>query len=158
MGMNTHFSVATHILAFLHLQPGKAISSEALATSVNTNAGFVRRVLSELHKAGITKSVLGTNGGTTLAKRGEEITLRDVYLATGSAGQVFTPHAEPNEECPVGKNILGALLPRFEEADLALQASLAQNTIEDVAEDIRRSVRRERAEKSAGSPLASGQP
>jgi len=142
--MNTHFSVATHILAYLYLQPGKAISSDALAISVNTNPGFVRRLLSQLREAGLTISSMGINGGTRLARPGAEITLLDVYRATGSAGQVFTPHAEPNPACPVGQNILGALRPRFEAAEQALQAHLSEVTIEAVAEDIRRSVREAR--------------
>ena len=147
--MNTHFSVATHILAFLQLQPGKSVSSETLAVSVNTNPGFVRRLLSQLRSAGITTSTMGANGGTMLARPGEEISLLDVYRATGASGHIFTPHAEPNAACPVGKNILGALQPRFDAAEQALQESLAKTTIADIAEDIRLSVRAERANAAA---------
>lgn len=146
--MNTHFSVATHILAFLQLQPGKAVSSETLAISVSTNPGFVRRLLSQLRSAGITTSTMGTNGGASLARAGEEITLLDVYIATGSSGQIFTPHVEPNAACPVGKNILGALQPRFDAAEQALKESLAKTTIAEIADDIRRSVRAERAREA----------
>ncbi len=74
-------------------------------------------------------------------------------MSTGRPGHldnIFTPHAEPNAACPVGKNILGALQPRFDAAEQALQESLATTTIADIAEDIRLSVRAERANVAAG--------
>lgn len=136
--MNTHFAVATHILTFLQLQPGKAVSSETIAASVNTNSGFVRRLLSHLRRAGLTKSVMGTSGGTVLSRPGDRITLLDVYRATGAEGQIFTLHSDPNPVCPVGNNILGVLNVRLDAAEQALQDKLAKTTIADVATDIRR--------------------
>lgn len=142
--MNTHFSVATHILSYLYLQPDQAISSEALAFSVNTHAGFVRRLLGRLKEAGLTVSTMGAQGGTMLARPGEQITLLDIYRAAGAEGQVFTPHVEPNPACPIGRNILDATAIRFAAAEAALQASLATVTLAQVAEDIRTRIRQGR--------------
>lgn len=139
--MNTHFSVATHILSYLYLQPDQAVSSEALAFSVNTHAGFVRRLLVRLKEAGLTVATMGAQGGSMLARPGETITLLDIYRAVGAEGQVFTPHVEPNATCPVGRNILAATAPHFAAAEAALQASLSDVTLATVAEEMRTRIR-----------------
>ena len=61
--MNTRFAVAVHILAFLGTQDGIPASSELIAGSVNTNASLIRRLLSQLTKAGLARSQMGTGGG-----------------------------------------------------------------------------------------------
>ena len=134
--MNTRFAVATHILTFLAYQAGEPATSELIAASVNTNPTFIRRLLTQLAKAGLTTSQLGAGGGALLVHPPSKISLLDVYRAIDEEQQVFALHDAPNPACPVGRNIDAVLKGRMLEAERALQAQLAKTTIADLAADI----------------------
>lgn len=134
--MNTRLAVATHILTFLQTMDGQPATSELIASSVNTNPTFIRRLLAQLNKAGLTTSQLGTGGGALLARPGDRITMLDVYQAIDEDRQVFALHEQPNPKCPVGRNINVVLKGRMAEAEAALEAQLARTTIADLASDI----------------------
>ncbi|MEQ8445708.1 MAG: Rrf2 family transcriptional regulator [Pelagibacterium sp.] len=134
--MNTRFAVAVHILAFLGTQDGIPASSELIAGSVNTNASLIRRLLSQLTRAGLARSQMGTGGGALLAMDAGKITLLEVYRAVDEQGDVFAIHQDPNPKCMVGRNIQAVLRVRIDEAERALQAELARTTIADIAADI----------------------
>lgn len=134
--MNTRFAVATHILTFLAYQAGEPATSELIAASVNTNPTFIRRLLAQLAKAGLTKSQLGAGGGALLAHEASEISLLEVYRAIDEEQQVFALHEAPSPKCPVGRNIDVVLRGRMVEAERALQAQLGKTTIADLATDI----------------------
>ena len=112
--------------------------SEDLAFSVNTNATFIRSLLSRLQEAGLTTSQLGLGGGALLAKPPEKIRLLEVYRAVEEA-EVFAFHRQgPNEDCVVGRNIQGAIRPALDEAVGALEERLTLTTIADVAREVAR--------------------
>lgn len=112
--------------------------SEDLAFSVNTNATFIRSLLSRLQKAGLTTSQLGTGGGALLAKAAEKIRLLDVYRAVED-WEIFAFHRQgPNESCVVGKNIQAAMRPSLDRATTALEQQLSSVTIADIAEEVAR--------------------
>lgn len=130
--MNTRFSVATHILTFLHTQGGQPATSELIASSVNTNPSLIRRLLSQLARAELTTSRMGASGGALLARAADRITLLDVHKAIDEEGGVFALHKDPNPLCPVGRNIHVALRSRIAEAERALHDQLARTTIADM--------------------------
>ncbi|PBC05451.1 Rrf2 family transcriptional regulator [Mesorhizobium sp. WSM3860] len=134
--MNTRFAVATHILTFLAYQAGEPATSELIASSVNTNPTFIRRLLTQLAKAGLSTSQLGAGGGALLARAPRDISLLDVYRAIDEEQQVFAIHEAPNPNCPVGRSIDVVLKGRMMDAERALQAQLATTTIADLAADI----------------------
>jgi len=134
--VNTRFAVAVHILTFLQTQAGEPAPSELIAGSVNTNPSLIRRLLSQLAKAGLTTSQMGTGGGALLAREGERITLLDVYCAIDEDTEVFALHPDPNPKCPVGRNIQAVLKTRIEEAEMALKNQLAKTSIAQMATDV----------------------
>ncbi|WP_137155771.1 Rrf2 family transcriptional regulator [Rhizobium sp. FKL33] len=134
--MNTRFSVATHILVILHCQDGKPVSSDVIAQSVNTHPALIRRILTQLSRAGLTQSQLGAGGGALLARPGSTITLRDVYDAVDEDGDLLGVHPGPNPDCPVGRNIQQTLRGEISEAVNALRIQLSQKTIAALAGDI----------------------
>lgn len=140
--MNTRFAVAVHILTFLQTNAGQPLSSELIASSVNTNPSLIRRLLSQLAKAGLTTSQMGTGGGALLARPAETITLLDVYRAVDEQGNVFAIHQGPNPNCMVGRNIEAVLRDRMDAAERALHAELAQTTIGAMANAIELQERR----------------
>ncbi|MDR9806880.1 Rrf2 family transcriptional regulator [Rhizobium hidalgonense] len=134
--MNTRFAVATHILTFLQSQEGSPASSELIASSVNTNPTLIRRLLSQLAKAGLTTAQMGSGGGALLARPGASITLLDVHRAIDEGHVVFPLHQQPNPQCPVGRNINKVLHGRIAAVEQAMERELSRTTIADLATDI----------------------
>jgi len=134
--MNTRFAVATHILTFIATQGGQPATSELIASSVNTNPALIRRLLSQLAKAGLTTSQMGSGGGALLACPADQITLLDVYRAIDDNNAVFALHDQPNPLCPVGRVINTVLKANIAAAEEAMQKQLSATTIADMASGV----------------------
>ena len=80
MAMSTKLSVAIHILSLIETGPQEQVTFEYIASSVNTNPVVVRRLMSQLKKAGLIHSMRGANKNTLL-KKPEEISLYEIYTA-----------------------------------------------------------------------------
>ena len=72
--MTSGFSLAVHALVFLN-HKGENLSSEALAQNICTNPARVRRVLSQLKKAGLVETKEGIDGGYRFTLPPESVTL-----------------------------------------------------------------------------------
>ena len=94
MTISSRFAVAVHILTLLETGRGEPLTSEYMAGSVNTNPSVVRRILTLLARAGLTRARMGAGGGTVLARPAGEITLRDVYRAVECEERLFSLHHE----------------------------------------------------------------
>ena len=133
---SSRFATAVHILALLAHEAENALTSDYIASSVNTNPVVIRRLLRSLAEAGLVTSVRGTAGGSRLARTPKSITLLDVYSAVEEQ-KLFEGHAQqPNPKCPVGSRIVDVLTPRFDDATAALMKSLRRTTIADVLTDV----------------------
>ncbi|VEP17415.1 Rrf2 family protein [Hyella patelloides LEGE 07179] len=131
--MNSRFAVAVHILAYLEYVQGRPATSEEIATSVNTNPVVVRRLLSILRQAGLTKTQFGVGGGAFLARPGSKIALLDVYEATEENADLFSLNRlNPRTDCDVGAHLQVTLEKIFGEAEQALKQALEKVTIEEV--------------------------
>lgn len=137
MPSSSRFAVGVHILALLEIEGGRPLTSDYIASSVNTNPGFVRRVLSMLGRAGLVRSRLGAGGGAFLGKPAARIRLLDVYRAVESGDVFVLHHSTPNPRCPVGKNIQPALKKVLGPAERALEGRLADVTLAEVADSVR---------------------
>jgi DNA-binding IscR family transcriptional regulator len=138
VALSSRFAVAAHILTLLELDPGVPLTSAYIAASVRTDPAVIRRLLTLLARAGLTRSRFGAGGGTLPARAASEVTLLDVYRAV-EAGAVFTQHREvPSPICPVGRHIQSSLQDHMDAATRALEAELATKTIADMLADIRR--------------------
>lgn len=136
MPSSSRFAVALHVLTLLETEGGRPVTSEYIATSVNTNPGFIRRILSMLAKAGLVRSQLGAGGGALLARSASRIRLLDVYAAVESDGLLALHHAPPSPRCPVGRHIQGSLRTVFGRAEGALKRELAQLTVADLVKSV----------------------
>ncbi len=134
MASSSQFSIAVHVLVMLAKSAGENIKSEYLAESVNTNAVVIRRLLCQLAQANLVVSQTGAAGGTRLLKNAKEISLSEIYTAA-STGEVFALHRQqPNQDCPVGKNIESFLCNLQKEIDQAIEEKLSQRTLQNVLE------------------------
>ncbi|WP_174615082.1 Rrf2 family transcriptional regulator [Virgibacillus ihumii] len=132
---NSRFAVAVHILALTYSQSRDYLTSEFIASSVNTNAVVIRRISGMLKKAGLLTSQAGIPG-VGITKDPAEITLLDVYKAVDESGQSFAVHENPNPNCLVGGRIQDTLEKKFAAAQQAMENELANQTLADVMEDL----------------------
>ncbi|EJW17198.1 Rrf2 family transcriptional regulator [Paenibacillus alvei] len=138
MKISSRFSVAVHILSLLALEPNAHHTSEWMAGSVNTNPVVIRRVTSQLKKAGLVDVRPGT-GGATLCKPASDIHLLDVYRAVEAVeeGELFGFHEHPNPKCPIGANIESVLQLVMLRAQSAMEKVLAEVTLDQLAGDLK---------------------
>ncbi|MHC3377649.1 Rrf2 family transcriptional regulator [Ligilactobacillus equi] len=134
--MDTKFSVALHILTMIS-ESQEVLSSKALATSVGTNASYIRKVIALLKNAGLLVSHQGKSG-YQLTKEPAEMSLLEIYYATQDVDHVhlFQIHQNTNLECPVGKHIQGAVAPIFGDLEVQLSQKLAAQTLKNVIDNL----------------------
>src|SRR5262245_54952676 len=102
MNMSSRFTVALHVLTVLAFLDGQWVTSQTIASSVNTNPVVIRRLLADLHKAKLVRSQGGPGGGWRLVHAAGRVTLRDVYRAV-EGSTLFPLHGRPpNPSCVVG--------------------------------------------------------
>jgi Rrf2 family protein len=146
--VNTHFAVAVHILVFIAEQGGAPVTSQTVAGSVGTNPSFVRRVVAQLGRAGLTKGQEGSGGGTVLARDAASITLRDVYHAVDESRVLVPLHPSPHPLCKVGGNITSALGDTVQQVAEAVDSRLKRTTIADLLADVNQRARRKARRKA----------
>ena len=140
MKISVRFTAAVHTLVcILYFEKDNRVTSEFISGSTGVNAVIIRKILLQLQKAGLVQTAAGV-GGSHLAKPADAITLLDVYKAINEGEEereVFNFHPNPNQLCPVGKNIHRLLDPALENAQKAMEAELAKTTIADLRGDLR---------------------
>lgn len=134
MQISSRFTIAIHILACIEtFKDDHKITSEFLAGSVNVNPVVIRRLLSQLKAAGIVGVARGT-GGAEIKKPLEEITLLDIYQAVECVenGKLFHFHENPNQQCPVGRNIHTVLDEKLDRIQRAMEDEMRRMTMADL--------------------------
>jgi Rrf2 family protein len=134
---SVQFTVAAHIMAALGYFQGEEISSATLADSVNTDPTFVRKSLSKLSKAGLVVTKRGKSGASVLARPPRQITLLDIYRASG-APPAFAIHSYPaDKRCPVSCHLKECMLGVLSQAQFSFERSLAKITLASLIGQIR---------------------
>jgi DNA-binding IscR family transcriptional regulator len=109
-----------------------------LACTVNTNPVVIRRLLLDLHDAGLIVTRLGPSGGATLSRDPRRISLADIYRATEDR-RLFAAHPnKPSRACPVGCRIEKVLDDILEKTTAAILRELSAITLAAVLRDLRR--------------------
>jgi Rrf2 family protein len=123
MATNNQFSIAVHVMTVLGVHKNDMVCSSSLATSVNANASFVRRILSKLSKAKLVHTTAGKGGHCSLAKSSKDISLLDIYKAV-EAPKAFSIH---NYATQKGCDVSCAIKPFMEKVLNKTQRSLEQS-------------------------------
>lgn len=91
----------------------------------------------QLRNAGLIEVARGT-GGTTITRPLSEITFLDIYRAVECVedNTLFHFHENPNEKCPVGRNIHNVLDDKLQRVQTAMERELQSITLEDVKKDL----------------------
>lgn len=137
MATNTQFSIAVHLMIALGVSEcGQQLTSGHLATSINTSPSFVRRILAKLSKSGLVSTTTGKSGFCLLAKKPEEISLREIYKAV-DAPQTFAIHDYPvQNNCLVSCNIESVMQKVLVRAQNSFEGSLAETTLAELLQMI----------------------
>lgn len=140
MQISSRFTVAVHVLICIEVfKQEQKVTSDFLASSVNANPVVIRKILQQLKKAGIVSVVRGSGGADT-ARPINQITLLDVYNAVEcvDGGTLFHFHENPNQLCPVGRNIHTVLDGRLDEIQKAMEREMNSVTIQDILIDTKK--------------------
>lgn len=135
------FTLAAQALIFLDaMSDDESCPSGVLADRVHAHAGFLRRVLAPLARAGVVEAREGRIGGYRLARPADRITLADIYRALAddaTSGADLPERPEGLRESgrgpalPLGtRNALGEV---GEEVEQALLATLQRRTLAQLA-------------------------
>lgn len=138
MSANSRLAVATHALVWAASHErlgGEWTTSEQIAGSVKTNPVVIRRLMTELVKAGLLESGRGPGAGWRLSRRPEEITLAQLAEALGQEPAFAMHRNEPSPICPVAQGIRPALAPVYARVDDAVRRELERTTLADMLHD-----------------------
>ena len=145
MQISSRFTIAIHIFTCIEaLKDEYKMTSDFLALSINVNPVIIRRLLGQLREAGLINVQRGS-GGASLAKPADEITLLDIYNAVECVDQegLFHFHDNPNQKCPVGRNIHSALDGRLNQIQTAMEKEMQSITIAEIIEDTKNKIQAE---------------
>lgn len=128
------FAMAVHAMTLLALHPEGACSA-FLASSVNTHAAFLRRVLARLAQAGLIEAREGRDGGYQLAASPDRISLGAIYRATVDGPAILPSPAAPNPSCPVSVAMCSIMDEVARGGESAMLAWLDARTLADIVKE-----------------------
>ncbi|MCD7840310.1 MAG: Rrf2 family transcriptional regulator [Erysipelotrichaceae bacterium] len=139
MRVSKRFPMAVHSLLYIAVaSPMKRVTSKMVGNSIGANAVTIRGLFLDLTANGLIETAAGKNGGVSLGKAPNEITLWDIYEAveTDDVEEIFKMY-EGNGDCPVGKNIYQVLYPHVASAVDAMKTDMEKVTIETLLGDLK---------------------
>jgi len=141
MTMDTKFSSSIHMLILI-CESETPMNSEQIATSVGTNASYIRKLTTRLSKAGIIEGRRGVSG-FRLVKNPEDISLLDIYKAVMETDKLhlFDLHQNPNDACIVGHNIRPVLGDMFRDMEESVERRLQGMTLADCIRNMQEYIR-----------------
>lgn len=134
--MTGEFTIAVHALVYLdHKQ--ETLSSEELAGNICTNPVRVRKVMARLKKHQLLDTKEGLKGGYKIARKAEEISLReicdalqmDIVKASWHSGNIDMP-------CLVASGMAGVMDGIYGDLNKIGKQYLETVTIKDIEEQI----------------------
>ena len=139
MSDSQRFPVAAHTLAYLAHRNAysreQAVSSSVLAASIPTNPVVIRRMTTQLAKAGLLATCSGVAGGAWLLRRPEDITLEAVLHAVNGCAHLGSAPVGA-KGCPVSQAIPRQINAAMKLADTAACQALATVTVADLLKEV----------------------
>ncbi|MBS0946633.1 Rrf2 family transcriptional regulator [Levilactobacillus brevis] len=132
---NTQLSDTIHVLTYIAYFKDQKITSQAMASSLQTSPSLVRKILANLKRGGLVCPGQATTH-VSLAKPAAEITMRDIYRTLPDRGPLLNVDTKTNEDCPVGAAVPVALNRYYVEIQAAVEDRMARITLQDILADI----------------------
>lgn len=112
----------------------RALTSEELASFLQTNPVLVRRTLAGLRERGYVGSEKGHGGGWVITADLSKLTLHDVYVSVGSPTVFAMGNRTEHPQCLVEKVVNQSLTSAFDEAEALLVSRFADVSLADLSE------------------------
>lgn len=136
MKYSIQLSDAIHIMAYIEIfKDSSYLSSEFIASSVETNAANVRKIMAQLKKAGLIVTKTG-KAQPLLAKAPAEITLLAIYRSIEGNTSLIQVDPKTNPACVVGANIQEVLSTAYSQLQTAVEQEMAKVTLAAVIQKI----------------------
>lgn len=134
MKRDSRLSGILHVL--LHMaEASRPVTSEQLATAMQTNPVVIRRIMAGLRDGGYVRAEKGRGGGWTIGRALETVTLRDVYQALGSPGVFAMGNRTESPGCLVEEAVNAAMDDAFARAEALLLDRLGEITLAALSAD-----------------------
>lgn len=104
---------ALRAIVFLAANDSGPCSSDRIASTTKVPSGYVSKVMRDLVVAGLAASQRGPNGGFTLARTADTITILDVVNAVDPIRRISA--------CPLGRSSHTSLCPLHSALDKAIE-------------------------------------
>lgn len=146
MKYSLQLSDAIHILAYIHIFQGTdLLSSDMIASSIETNPTNVRKIMSQLKKADLIHT---TSGKPTpvLAKAPENINLLEIYRSIEGNTNLIQVDPKTNPNCVVGANIQEVLAATYSRLQKKVEEEMAVITLDGLIKQIALSEKEKRPE------------
>lgn len=153
MRLDSRLSGVLHLLLHM-LEENGAMTSEALAKAMETNAVVVRRVMSGLRESGLVRSSKGHGGGWEVACDPAATSLLDIYRALGEPTLFAITHRQQAPKCLVEQSVNSALEEALNEAQSILLSRFGKVTLAEISADFHRRMRQRKsgAKRSSHAP------
>lgn len=123
MAYSTKLSDALHVLAYIAMQQGSDLSSDAIATSLASNPSSVRQLMGRLKRAGLIASTTG-HPLPRLARDAADVTMLDVYRAVEGEKPLLHLDTHVNPACGVGVNVQAVIGEKFSDVQRAAERAM----------------------------------
>lgn len=113
-----------------------------LAASIGTNPIIIRKLHQHLKVVNLIEVQRGT-GGVTALKSYDKIIFLDIYNAVecNPENELFHFLENPNEKCPVGRNIHNILDDKLSAVQRAMESELSKLTLQHIIDDAKACVK-----------------
>lgn len=112
------------------------VSCSELAEGVGANPSFIRQLILPLAESGLIETSHGRDGGVSLLRSADEITLREIYLAMVGTKCLWASRDVPHR-CFVSSNFKEYFSLLTDEVQEAMLALLGSKTLADGLSEIR---------------------
>jgi len=135
MSASTKLSTSVKALCYLATHMEAPLKSVELSKQIGGNASKLRRLLSMLSKQGIVIARKGKDGGFTLGKAANEISLQQVYCAIEDQKAFHLDvYAGQSEDARQSGKTNNFFIDLFSEIQLDIEAKMRQITLKDIIE------------------------
>ena len=135
---DTRFPTALQIVVTVAVNEAAGVrtTSPQLATSLDTNPSFVRKIVSTLSKSGILISSDGVSGGIRLARPAPDIKLLEIHGSVLPEQKAWSARENIPTICSVTRNISAVSDQLSARADKAVAGVLEGVTVQDCIDRI----------------------
>ena len=138
--IDTRFTTALQIVVNVAVdgQRGVRSTSLTLAERLNTNASFIRKLLSPMTTNGLLNSAAGNGGGIKLARQAADIRLSEIYRSINADSPLWNARDDVPGICFVSNNIERLSNSLSKQAEQAVLETLENVTVADAIVELQR--------------------